>query len=72
LEGTLTLTERALFEEHLADCDDCPVYLDQIRKTISLAGALTEELMSPAAKEELLRRFHNWKNKRAQPPTPSL
>ncbi len=61
-DGTLTLTERALFEQHLADRDDCPVYLDQIRQTIILAGALTEELITPAAKEELPRRFHNWAN----------
>ena len=43
LEETLPPTERARFEAHLADCDDCPLYLGQMRLTIRALGALTEE-----------------------------
>ena len=70
LEGSLPLTERARFETHLADCDDCPFYLAQMRQTIRLTGALTEERIAPAAKDELLRRFRHWAHERAEPPGP--
>ena len=60
LEGALPSTERARFEAHLADCDDCPLYLGQMRLTIRALGALTEERVPPAAREELLRLFRRW------------
>ena len=60
LEETLPPTERARFEAHLADCDDCPLYLGQMRLTIRPLGALTEERIPPAAREELLRLFRRW------------
>ena len=68
LEGALPATERARFEAHLADCDACPRYLEQMRRTIRLAGALTEDRITPAAREELLRRFRDWARERAEPP----
>lgn len=61
LEGALSPDERARFEAHLLDCDDCPIYLDQIRETIRTVGALREEGIDPAAKEELLTIFRDWK-----------
>ncbi len=60
LEGTLPPPERARFETHLLDCDDCPVYLDQMRLTIRLAGTLAEEHVSPDARDEMLRLFRDW------------
>ncbi len=64
LEGHLPAPERARFEAHLADCPDCPVYLEQMRQTIRLLGRLPTERIPPAAREELLRAFREWKRGR--------
>jgi predicted anti-sigma-YlaC factor YlaD len=61
LEGTLPAHERARFEDHLAICADCRSYLDQMRCTIELVGALREEAIPDEARELLLRVFHAWK-----------
>jgi hypothetical protein len=57
LEGALRPTERARFEAHIAQCQHCPNYLDQMRTTIRLLGRMTTESLSPAARHELLARF---------------
>jgi anti-sigma factor RsiW len=67
LEGVLRPAERARFEKHIAQCQHCPIYLDQMRTTIRLMGNLTSESLSPAAQHELLARFRDWKRQRASP-----
>ncbi len=69
LEGTLSVHDRERFEAHLLDCDECPIYLEQIRVTIRTVGVLTEQRMSQTAKADLLRLFSAWKRDRAEPPT---
>lgn len=61
LEGTLSPAERARFEEHLAVCPGCQIYLDQMRQTIRTVGKLTEESISSEAKQDLLQLFRDWK-----------
>ncbi len=61
LEGSLSPEEKQRFEAHLAGCDGCDTYLEQMRQTIQLAGRLTEEQISDQAKERLLRTFQDWK-----------
>jgi anti-sigma factor RsiW len=61
LEGTLAEADRSRFERHLRACDWCGTYLEQMRLTIATLGKLTEESISPHAKEELLEVFRNWK-----------
>lgn len=61
LEGALAEPERRRFEAHLQGCGGCTNYLEQMRHTIRLTGLLSEESLSPAAKEELLRAFRDWK-----------
>jgi predicted anti-sigma-YlaC factor YlaD len=61
LEETLPEHERALFEDHLATCAGCRNYLDQMRRTIQMVGALKEEAIPDDAKEQLLRAFRVWK-----------
>jgi anti-sigma factor RsiW len=68
LEGALSGRDRARFEAHLLDCDGCPLYLEQMRLTIRAVGALTEHGMPQAAKDDLLRRFGDWKRGRTGPP----
>jgi predicted anti-sigma-YlaC factor YlaD len=61
LEDTLPPAERARFEEHLVVCPGCRIYLDQMRQTIHTLGTLTEESISPKAKQDLLQMFRDWK-----------
>jgi anti-sigma factor RsiW len=60
LEGTLSLRERLRFERHIAVCPPCRGHLEQMRETIRASGALTEESMSPAARDVLLDAFADW------------
>ena len=65
LEDALPGTERARFEAHIAGCDGCTAYLEQMRATIALTGRLTEEEIPPGALEALLREFRDWREGRA-------
>jgi anti-sigma factor RsiW len=60
LEGALPADRRVLFEEHLAGCEGCLTYLDQMRSTLRAVGTLTEELLPPGARDALLRAFRGW------------
>jgi anti-sigma factor RsiW len=61
LEGSLSRRDRRRFEAHIAGCDACTAYLEQIRQTIAATGRLTEESLEPAARDELLAVFRDWK-----------
>ncbi len=61
LEGTLSPADKQRFEAHLAGCDGCTTYLEQMRQTIRLTGRLIEEQISDQAKESLLNTFRDWK-----------
>ena len=39
------------FEAHLAGCDGCTEYLEQMRTTIRLVGTLTPDDLSPGAED---------------------
>jgi predicted anti-sigma-YlaC factor YlaD len=60
LEGQMPPERRLLFEEHVAFCSWCRTYLDQMRETIRLTGMLTEDDLSPGARDTLLEVFRNW------------
>jgi len=64
LEGALSSDDKERFETHLAACDGCAAYLQQMRKTIQTIGNLGESLPSHQAKENLLRVFKNWKTRK--------
>ena len=61
LEETLTPAERARFDDHLAMCDGCRAYIEQLRDTRRLVGTLTEDHLSPRARNDLLAAFRNWR-----------
>ena len=63
LEGALSSEDKERFEAHLATCDGCAAYLQQMRTTIQTVENLEEESLSPQAKENLLRLFRNWKTR---------
>ena len=60
LEGTLPPDDRASFERHLAGCEGCHAYLDQMRETINALGRLPPEPLSPEAERQLLAAFRGW------------
>ena len=60
LEDALPPHDRRRVEEHLAICDGCTAYLDQMRETIRLTGMLTEEQIPEDQKQPLLEAFRTW------------
>ena len=40
LEGTLTPADQARFEAHIAGCDGCHAYLEQMRTTLKVTGRI--------------------------------
>lgn len=62
LDGALSPRDRQRFDEHIAACDDCRAYLDQIRVTIRMTGSLVPEQLDPAAETALLEAFRDWKS----------
>jgi anti-sigma factor RsiW len=61
LEGGLSARDRRRFKRHLRGCDGCTTYVEQMRDTVRLAGALAEDDLSPQARDELLAVFRDWK-----------
>jgi anti-sigma factor RsiW len=57
LEGTLPDHERARFEAHLAECDGCSGYLEDMRRLIGSLHDLPEPPPDAATREALLRAF---------------
>jgi anti-sigma factor RsiW len=64
LEGALPAEDRARFDAHIADCDGCTHYLDQMRQTIRALGHLPPESLSPEAERALLDAFRGWREGR--------
>jgi anti-sigma factor RsiW len=61
VEQELPAEEATLFEQHINFCDGCDWYLDQMRKTISATGRITEEEVPPETRDKLLSAFREWK-----------
>ena len=61
LEGELEERDLRAFEAHLANCDGCTEYLEQMRTTIRVVGTLTPNDLTQAAETVLLKAFRDWK-----------
>jgi len=61
LEGSLSRRDRRRFEAHLRACPNCSAYLEQIRATIALAGAVEPEDLSPEARADLTELYRRWR-----------
>ena len=62
LEGNLPEDLRAQVDRHIAGCDGCTNYLDQMQTTIQLTGRIQEENLSSKQRSDLLQLFRDWKN----------
>jgi len=60
LDGALEPAAEARFIEHIAACDGCDRYLDQIRQTIRELGELPSGSLSDEAQDRLLTAFRTW------------
>lgn len=61
LEDALAPAVRRQFDAHLSECDECTVYLAQMRRTLQLTGRLGEGDVSTPARDRLLAAFRAWK-----------
>jgi anti-sigma factor RsiW len=61
LEGTLDAREARRFEAHIAPCDACTEYVEQLRTTIRLTSNLNHTALPAHLREELLHAFRNWR-----------
>ena len=61
LEDALPRRERRRFERHIAGCDGCTSYVEQMRMTKRLLGRIPEESIPPPARDALLHAFRDWK-----------
>lgn len=60
LDGALDDDTERRFAGHLAECDGCDRYLDQIRTTVTTLGRLPADNLDPGVRAELLSAFRNW------------
>jgi anti-sigma factor RsiW len=60
LEGALDSETEQRFVEHLAICDGCETYLEQMRRTIDEVGQLPAESLSGETRDRLLDAFRNF------------
>jgi anti-sigma factor RsiW len=61
LEGALGADEAREFDQHLATCDGCATYVEQMRQTIAAVGRLRHETVPAHARDQLLATFRDWK-----------
>ena len=62
LEGALSRWDRRRFEAHLRACPNCSTYLEQIRRTIELTGAMETEELSLEARQDLIDLYWRWRS----------
>jgi anti-sigma factor RsiW len=59
-EDALPERDRMRLEAHLAGCDDCATYLEQLRETMRLAGRVELDRLRPEARDALTEAFDAW------------
>jgi anti-sigma factor RsiW len=59
LEGTLPAAERARMDAHLAECDGCSGYLEDMRRLVGSLHEAAEPPADPHTREVLQRAFRD-------------
>lgn len=62
LEGRLSFMQRLQFQMHIGMCWHCRAYLRQMKMTVRTLGQLLPEAIPLQTRDELLRRFRDWKH----------
>jgi anti-sigma factor RsiW len=60
LEGRMPRATRRRFEAHLAGCEHCSEYLEQMRRTIALTGRLRSADLSAEMSAEFAALYRRW------------
>ena len=66
LEGALSRSQRRRLEAHLAGCEHCTEYLEQMRATIRLTGRLRVEDLTAEMQQELTAIYRRWRAEEEQ------
>ena len=61
LEGAMAPRDRLRFDHHLALCEGCQDYLEQMRAVIRVAGRPAADAVAPETMAGLLRAFRDWR-----------
>ena len=61
LEDALPAPQRRGFEAHMAACEHCTEYLEQMRMTILLSGRLRTSDLTPAMRQEFSALYASWR-----------
>jgi hypothetical protein len=64
-EDALNPDDRGRFQWHLERCSGCEAYVEQMRITAELSGAVSFDGLPPEAEQDLLRSFAEWHAPRA-------
>ena len=59
LDGSLPESERRRFDAHLAECDGCAGYLDDVARVIGSLNEATLPAPDPHTRDSLLRAFRD-------------
>ena len=65
LERSLTRRDRKRLEKHLANCDACSAYLEQMRATIAASGQVGPDDLAPDTLEGLVDLYQRFKEGKA-------
>jgi Putative zinc-finger len=60
LERRLSIRDTERFEEHVAFCDGCSTYFEQMRATIATTGRLRAADLPVELEHRLLEAFRGW------------
>jgi anti-sigma factor RsiW len=59
-ENRLSPVDAERVEEHLAFCDGCSTYVDQMRATIAATGMLRSDDLPAELQDRLVEAFREW------------
>jgi anti-sigma factor RsiW len=62
LDGSLSRRHRRRLEAHLALCDACTAYLEQLRVTIAASGVVSAEDLAPEVLDTLTELFERFRD----------
>ena len=57
LEGVLSRGERRAFERHLAACDGCEAFVQQVREVLTATGRVGPDDLDPATLDGLVALY---------------
>lgn len=64
LDGALPRRARRRLERHLAGCDACTEYLEQLRATVALTGSASAENLDPEVLDGLTELYRRYRDER--------